>query len=109
MSIRDDRVLPETRWVAVLLIPFLLGGFALLYFWPDDTARLFAWTIRPRFTPLLMGSGYLMGAYFFAQVYRTPAWHRVGAGFPAIATFAMSTAAWKWLMPTCGEPAAGVK
>jgi hypothetical protein len=29
-----------------------------------------------------------MGAYYFAQVSRTPMWHRVGAGFPAIATFA---------------------
>jgi hypothetical protein len=86
--LRDDRVLPETRWAALGLIPFLLGGFALLYLWPDDTARLFAWTIQPRFTPLLMGSGYLMGAYFFSQVYQAHAWHRVGAGFPAIATFA---------------------
>jgi hypothetical protein len=57
MRTRDDRMLPETRWAALALLPFLLGGFVLLYLWPDDTARFFAWTIQPRFTPLLMGSG----------------------------------------------------
>ncbi len=51
---RDDRILPETRWLAVFIIPFLVAAFILLYFWPHDTDKLFAWTITPSMTPMIL-------------------------------------------------------
>lgn len=35
--VRDDRILPETRWLAVLIIPFLVVASILLYVWPNVT------------------------------------------------------------------------
>jgi hypothetical protein len=72
---------------------FLLAAFVTLYLWPDDTGRLFAWTIRPRMTPLLMGSGYLAGAYFFLRAALGRRWHRVGLGLLAVSAFAAAEAA----------------
>ena len=85
---RDDRVLPLTRVVAVVIVPFLLVAFAVLYPWPTDTDRLFAWTIKPTMTPMVLGAVYLGGAYFFVQAARATQWHRIKAGFPPVATFA---------------------
>jgi hypothetical protein len=84
---RDDRVLPETRWIAALIVPFLLAAFGILYLRPDDTARLFAWPVRPHMTALLMGAGYLAGAYFFTRVALATRWHEVAVGFLAVTAF----------------------
>ncbi len=27
----DDRILPETRWLAAVIIPFLIAAFIILY------------------------------------------------------------------------------
>ena len=51
-STRDDRVLAYTRALSLLIIPFLLVAFVLLYFFPGDTKTLFAWTIKPTMTAL---------------------------------------------------------
>ena len=85
---RDDRVLPVTRIVAVVIVPFLVVAFLVLYPWPKDTDRLFAWTIKPTMTPMVLGAVYLGGAYFFVRAARAAQWHRVKAGFPPVATFA---------------------
>jgi hypothetical protein len=87
-GIRDDRVLPVARWVAGLLVPPLLVAFLLLYLWPNNTTQLFAWTIKPRMTALLMGAGYLGGGYFFLRVVGARRWHHVAAGYLPVATFA---------------------
>jgi hypothetical protein len=86
-SVRDDRIFPATRWLAACIVPFLLAAFILLYFLPDHTDTLFAWTIRPTMTPLLMGAGYLAGGYFFVQVLRARRWHTVQLGFLPITAF----------------------
>ena len=65
---RDDRVLPATRALAVVLVPILLTAFVILYGFPADTGRLFAWTIRPDLTPMVLASAYLGGAWFFVRV-----------------------------------------
>lgn len=85
---RDDRILPEARWVARAIVPVLALAFLLLYIWPDRTTELFAWTIRPDMTPLLMGAGYIGGAYFFLRAALASRWHHVAVGFPPVATFA---------------------
>jgi hypothetical protein len=84
---RDDRVLPETRALGVFIVPFLLVAFPLLYFFPDDTGNWWAWEIRPSMTALIMGAGYIAGAYFFVQVARATRWHRVHLGFLPITAF----------------------
>ena len=61
---RDDRVLPLTRGVSLAIIPFLVVAFVVLYPWPHDTGRLFAWEIRPTLTAMILGSVYLGGFGF---------------------------------------------
>ena len=86
-AVRDDRVLPITRWTARLVVPFLAAAFVVLYGVPDRTTEFFAWTIRPDMTPIVMGAGYGAGVYFFARVARADAWHTVAPVFPGIAAF----------------------
>ncbi len=85
---RDDRVLRATRITAVVLVPVLLTAGVILYLFPDDTERLFAWPMRPRPTALVMGAGYFVGAYFFARLAFAARWHRAGVPLPGVATFA---------------------
>jgi hypothetical protein len=89
---KDDRIFTITRWVVAAVIPFLLAAFVILYVFPDRTTELFAWTINPRMTPLLMGAGYITGAYFFMQTLRLKRWHEVAVGFLPVALFATSNA-----------------
>lgn len=85
---RDDRVLPYTRGLSLAIIPFLLVAFVVLYLFPGDTRHLFAWTIKPTMTPMVLASAYLGGAYFFARVLREPRWNVVKTGFLSVALFA---------------------
>jgi len=86
-SDRDDRVLQQTRWLAAFIVPFLLVAFGLLYFFPGSTKDYFAWEIHPDITPLIMGAGYIAGAYFFARVYMEQRFHRVHIGFLPVTAF----------------------
>lgn len=88
-----DRASPLTRRVAALLVPFLVAAGAILWIWPDRTAEMFAWTIQPRMTPLLMGAGYLAGAYFFLRVSTSNRWPAVALGFLPVTAFAWVAAA----------------
>ena len=83
----DDRILPITRWVGRILVPILVGAFIILFGLPERTTELFAWTIRPNMTPILMGAGYGTGAYFFYRVATTDTWHEVSLVFPGIVVF----------------------
>jgi hypothetical protein len=85
---RDDRIQPLTRGVAYAIVPFLVVAFAVLYPWPDDTDRLFAWHIVPTLTAMVLGSAYLGGAYFFLRAARSDAWHTVKGGFVPVGVFA---------------------
>jgi hypothetical protein len=85
---RDDRVLRSTRITSAVLVPVLVTAAVILYLFPDDTERLFAWPMRPRPTALIMGAGYFTGAYFFARLAFASRWHRAGVPLPGVATFA---------------------
>jgi hypothetical protein len=87
VPVRDDRILPVTRWVARLIVPFLAAAFLVLYGLPGRTTEFFAWTIRPDMTPVLMGAGYGAGVYFFYRVATGDEWHRVAVVLPGIAAF----------------------
>jgi hypothetical protein len=84
---RDDRVLASTRALGVFIVPFLLVAFPLLYLLPDGTGDWWAWEIRPSMTALIMGAGYLAGAYFFIRVALATRWHEVHLGFLPITAF----------------------
>jgi hypothetical protein len=86
-EVRDDRVLKYTHVLGAIIVPFLLVAFALLYFFPAETKSYFAWQIQPTMTPLLMGAGYIAGAYFFLMVVRVREFHRVHIGFLPITAF----------------------
>jgi hypothetical protein len=86
---RDDRVFPETRWLGAAIVPFLFVAFALLYFFPADTRHWFAWDVQPTITPLVMGAGYIAGAYFFVRVARETRWHRIHVGFLPVTAFTL--------------------
>jgi hypothetical protein len=73
--------------VAALIIPFLVVAFVILYLLPDATDQLFAWTIMPRMSALLMGAGYASGIYFFTRVLRAPRWHWIGRAFLPLTLF----------------------
>ena len=84
---RDDRVFRSTRLLGAVIVPFLVVAFALLYFFPDDTRHWFAWDVQPTITPLIMGAGYIAGAYFFVRVAIETRWHRVHVGFLPVTAF----------------------
>lgn len=84
----DDRILSVTRWLSVVIIPFLVVAFAVLYPFPGDTGRLFAWPVKPEITPMILGSVYLGGAYFFLRAAMARQWHTVKGGFVPVGTFA---------------------
>lgn len=84
----EDRVLPFTRVLAFVLIPFLVAAAFLLLVLPGGTEQHFAWTIQPPVTAMLLGSAYAGGIWFFVQVAVQRRWHRVRHGFPAVLVFA---------------------
>jgi hypothetical protein len=86
---RDDRVYRETRLLGAVIVPFLVVAFALLYFFPDDTRHWFAWDVQPTITPLVMGAGYIAGAYFFVRVALETRWHRIQVGFLPVTAFTL--------------------
>ena len=85
---RSDRIFPETRWVAGLVIPFLVVAFAILYFLPHNTATLFAWEIKSPMTAMMLGSAYAGGIYYFSGLLITRQWHRIKVGLLPVTTFA---------------------
>jgi hypothetical protein len=86
---RDDRVLRATRVLGAVIVPFLVVAFALLYLFPDDTRHWFAWDVQPTITPLIMGAGYIAGAYFFVRVALETRWHRIQVGFLPVTAFTL--------------------
>lgn len=84
---KDDRILPLTRIVAVVVVPFLWLAFLILFFFPDLTGERFAWAIKPHMTSLYIGAGYLGGSWLFLNVIFGKRWHRVQGGFLPVTTF----------------------
>lgn len=89
-SIQEDHILLQTRLVLIIVVPFLLLAFLILYFFPDLSGERFAWGIKPHMTALFIGSGYLGGAYMFSFAIFGKRWHRVKAAFPPVTTFTVA-------------------
>jgi hypothetical protein len=77
-----------TRVVALVIVPFLVVASVLLLVLPTRTEQLFAWTIAPLFTAMLLGSAYVGGIVYFLGVMRLRRWHRIQYGIPAVFLFA---------------------
>lgn len=86
----DGSIHPLTRIVAVIVIPFLLLAFLILYFFPERSAERFAWNIRPDIMGLYIGAGYLGGSYLFLRTALGGRWSRVAVGFPAVSAFTLA-------------------
>lgn len=84
---RDDRILKPVRWVGAVIAPVLVVAFVLLYLFPGSTAAHWSWTIKPEMTPMLMGAGYLAGAWTFWRIVRGERWHEVALLFPIVTAF----------------------
>src|SRR5689334_6755747 len=85
---RDDRILAYTRRLSLVIVPFLIAAFVILYLFPGDTGRLFAWPIRPTMSARVLAAAYLGGAYFFIRVQFLRSWTTVAHGYPPVALFA---------------------
>jgi hypothetical protein len=83
-----NQILTETRWVAALVIPFLVAAFVILYIFPQETERLFAWKIQPSMSAMMLGAAYAGGIYFFTGVLRSKQWYTVKVGFLPVTAFA---------------------
>ena len=84
----DNQILPETRWVAALVIPFLVVAFLILFIFPNETELLFAWKIQPSMSAMMLGSAYAGGIYFFTGVLRSKQWSQIKVGFLPVIAFA---------------------
>lgn len=84
----DDRIIAYTRGLSLFIAPFLLVAWVVLYLLPARTQQLWAWTIHPTMTAMLLASAYLGGFAFFLQVPRERRWAAVRIGFSAVAVFA---------------------
>jgi hypothetical protein len=87
MNATNNRILPVTRWVAALVIPFLVTAFVILFILPDQTEKLFAWKIQPQMSAMMLGAAYAGGIYFFTGVLLSRQWQRVKVGFLALIPF----------------------
>lgn len=90
LPVQDDRILLQTRLVLIVVVPFLLLAFLILYIFPDLSGERFVWEIKPHMTALFIGSGYLGGAYMFIFALFGKRWHRIKAAFPPVTTFTIA-------------------
>ena len=81
-------ILSETRWVAGLVIPFLVVAFVILFIFPGQTESLFAWKIQPSISAMMLAAAYAGGIVFFTGVLRLKEWHKVKVGFLPVLSFA---------------------
>jgi hypothetical protein len=76
-----------TRAVGGLVCLILLDASQLLFFYPGRTDTLWAWTLQPEASAMVLGSVYAGGAYFFARVMFGAPWRAVATGFPSVIVF----------------------
>jgi hypothetical protein len=57
MSTADDRILPAMKWTSLVVLVVLVPALVILWGLPGRTASLWAWTIKPDLTPIVLGLG----------------------------------------------------
>ncbi|MFZ0529865.1 MAG: hypothetical protein WAL91_04940 [Propionicimonas sp.] len=81
-------MLRSTRALSAFIAPFLIVAFVVLYGFPTQTERLFAWTIRPTMTPMVLASAYLGGFAFFVRALWERRWASLRLGLLSVTLFA---------------------
>jgi hypothetical protein len=76
-----------TRAIGGLVCLILLDASQLLFFYPGRVETLWAWTLQPEASAMVLGSVYAGGAYFFLRVTFGAPWRAVATGFPAVTVF----------------------
>jgi hypothetical protein len=89
----DDAVLASTRVLAVVVIPAVAVAVLVLFGFPGESGRLFAWPIKPHMSAFVLASAYAGGMYFFVRVLLARRWHRIAAGLLSIWAFVVVEAA----------------
>lgn len=93
--VRDDRILPVTRFLfglfALVVFPFFVGTT----FYPEHTDQNFAWPLAPRMSAMLFGSLYFAVVYSFLRTAFAAKWHHVAmvlwATLPVLAMLGVVT------------------
>ena len=85
---RDDRLLPEMRWAALVVFIILVPAVIVLWGTPAHTASRWSWPAKPELSAMFLGSGYAAGAYFFWRTYRAGRWPPSSAGVLGASVFA---------------------
>jgi hypothetical protein len=83
-----SKLYPGTQLLAALIVPILVAAFIMLFLFPHDTGRLFAWPINPPMSAMVLGATYLGGAYFFTRVLISNDWRSIRLGFLPVSIFA---------------------
>ncbi len=84
---KNDETYLFTRLVETVVAVFSILAFMILFFFPDFTGELFAWTIKPHMSSLYIGAAYLGGAWLQANAVFGKRWHRVHVGFLPMSVF----------------------
>jgi len=61
-----NQILLVTRWLVGVVLPFLVTAFVILFIFPNQTEKLFAWKIQPAMSAMMLGAAYAGGIWFFA-------------------------------------------
>jgi hypothetical protein len=77
------------RWVAGVIVFFLVDAMQLLFLVPGRTNQLFAWPIAPDLSAYALASAYTAGAYFFVRVAMGARWSQIVAGFAPVTVFVL--------------------
>ncbi len=84
----DNRVMPSTRILGGIIVPILITAFVILFIFPTESGRRFAWAIQPTMSAMMLGATYLGGAYFFIRVAIGKDWVGIKLGLLPVSTFA---------------------
>ena len=84
---RDDRILPAMRWLITPLAILSTIFGPILYFLPDRTDTLFAWTIVPPMSAVFIGASYIFGGLTIWHLLRNGRWHPMRVSLPGTLAF----------------------
>ncbi len=85
---RNDQIFRETRLLCVIIVPFLIAAFYILYLRPNETLELFAWPIKPPMSARMLAAAYMGGIFFFTRATFARRWHHIKIGFLPVTAFA---------------------
>ena len=85
---RTDQIFRETRLLCVIIVPFLVAAFYILFLRPTETKELFAWPIKPPMSARMLAAAYMGGIFFFTRAALAGRWHHIKIGFLPVTAFA---------------------